>query len=161
MTSFTTNLTTRWTARDQFHRSIRRHRTAIEILRNGSEEKFLFDSNSFRFTFRSFKQDEPMHLEQPSSFDILDFCYSILVGTFDLLRRLTIKNSLQNCLQLNNSICQIIDLFVKHNYGLMNVRKSRCYFFLLLLMTIEMKTLNLFFFSLNIIQFFIFVYIRW
>ena len=71
--------------------------------------------------FRSLKPDESPQLEQPSSFDILDFCYTILLGTFDLLRRLTVKDCLHMCLQLNNSICEIIDLFVKHNYGLMNV----------------------------------------
>lgn len=67
------------------------------------------------------KYDESPQLDPPSSFDILDFCYTILTGTFDLLRRLTLKDCLHTCLQLNNSICQIIDLFVKHNYGLMNV----------------------------------------
>jgi hypothetical protein len=74
---------------------------------------------------RSSKHDESPQFDQPSSFDILDYCYSILIGTFDLLRRLTIKDCLHTCLQLNNSICQIIDLFVKHNYGLMSVGKMR------------------------------------
>ncbi|CAF1556450.1 unnamed protein product, partial [Adineta ricciae] len=78
-------------------------------------------SNGYRHPSQwSLKYDESPQLDPPSSFDILDFCYTILTGTFDLLRRLTLKDCLHTCLQLNNSICQIIDLFVKHNYGLMN-----------------------------------------
>ncbi|CAF3588391.1 unnamed protein product, partial [Adineta steineri] len=78
-------------------------------------------SNGYRYPSQwSLKHDESPQLDQPSSFDILDFCYTILLGTFDLLRRSTLKDCLHICLQLNNSICQIIDLFVKHNYGLMN-----------------------------------------
>jgi hypothetical protein len=73
------------------------------------------------FPRRSLKHDQSPQLDQPSSFDILDYCYAILLGTFDFLRWLTLKDCLHTCLQLNNSICQIIDLFVKHNYGTMNV----------------------------------------
>lgn len=72
---------------------------------------------------RSLKYEETSQVDQPSSFDVLDFCYALLVGTLDLLRRLTLKDCLHTCLQLNNSICHIIDLFVKHNYGTMNVRE--------------------------------------
>jgi hypothetical protein len=79
-------------------------------------------SNGYRHPSQwSLKPDESPQCDQPSSFDILDFCYTILIGTFDLLRRLTVKDCLHICLQLNNSICEIIDLFVKHNYGIMNV----------------------------------------
>lgn len=88
-------------------------------------EFFYCYENSFyyqKYLFRSLKPDESPQFDQPSSFDILDFCYTILLGTFDLLRRLTVKDCLHICLQLNNSICEIIDLFVKHNYGIMNVR---------------------------------------
>ncbi|CAF1083476.1 unnamed protein product [Rotaria sp. Silwood1] len=79
-------------------------------------------SNGYRYPSQwSLKYDEsPQQIEQPSSFDILDYCYAILLGTLDLLRRLTLKDCLHVCLQLNNSICHIIDLFVKHNYGIMN-----------------------------------------
>ncbi|CAF3018794.1 unnamed protein product [Rotaria sp. Silwood2] len=79
-------------------------------------------SNGYRHPSQwSLKYDESSpQLDQPSSFDILDFCYAILLGTLDLLRRLTLKDCLHVCLQLNNSICHIIDLFVKHNYGTMN-----------------------------------------
>lgn len=81
--------------------------------------------NYSMFYFRSLRPDESPQFDQPSSFDILDFCYTILLGTFDLLRRLTVKDCLHICLQLNNSICEIIDLFVKHNYGIMTVFKTK------------------------------------
>ncbi|CAF1410192.1 unnamed protein product [Rotaria magnacalcarata] len=78
-------------------------------------------SNGYRNPSQwSLKYDEPPQVDQPSSFDILDFCYALLIGTLDLLRRLTLKDCLHTCLQLNNSVCHIIDLFVKHNYGTMN-----------------------------------------
>jgi hypothetical protein len=103
---------------DQFLRLIQLHQMVIVIHHNGKNH---FIQISFIYRFRSLKPDESPQSEQPSSFDILDFCYTILIGTFDLLRRLTVKDCLHICLQLNNSICEIIDLFVKHNYGLMNV----------------------------------------
>jgi hypothetical protein len=105
--------------RDQFRLLVQQHQMVIVIHHNGKKSTTTkFDNLIFS---RSLKPDESPQLDPPSSFDILDFCYTILVGTFDLLRRLVVKDCLHICLQLNNSICEIIDLFVKHNYGLMNV----------------------------------------
>lgn len=107
----------------------------------------------FVFVFRSLKPDDSSpQLDPPSSFDILDFCYTILIGTFDFLRRSNLKDSLHVCLQLNNSICEIIDLFVKHNYGIMNVKSS------FEIKNIEISLLSIF--SLNITPFYSIVYIH-
>jgi len=115
---------------DQFLQLVQQHQMVIVIHHNGKIlNNFIIKNLYFS---RSLKPDESPQFDQPSSFDILDFCYTILIGTFDLLRRLTVKDCLHICLQLNNSICEIIDLFVKHNYGIMNVKDKLFFFWFLL-----------------------------
>ncbi|CAF2121093.1 unnamed protein product [Rotaria magnacalcarata] len=43
-------------------------------------------------TSRSLKYDEPPRVAQPSSFDILNICYALLIRTLDLLHRLTLND---------------------------------------------------------------------
>jgi hypothetical protein len=77
---------------DQFLRLIQLHQMVIIIHHNGKNH---FIQISLIYRFRSLKPDELPQFEQPSSFNI-DFCYIILFGTFDLLRRLTVKDYVYN-----------------------------------------------------------------
>ncbi|CAM4847103.1 unnamed protein product, partial [Rotaria magnacalcarata] len=43
-------------------------------------------------TSRSLKYDEPPRVAQPSSFDIFNICYALLIRTLDLLHRLTLND---------------------------------------------------------------------
>ncbi|CAF3489145.1 unnamed protein product, partial [Rotaria socialis] len=43
-------------------------------------------------TFGSLKCDEPVRVDQLSSFDILKICYALLIRTLDLLHRLTLND---------------------------------------------------------------------
>ncbi|CAF0977873.1 unnamed protein product, partial [Didymodactylos carnosus] len=63
------------------------------------------------------ERNESLEEQQQTQYDIIEFCYSILINTFDLLRRLTNKDHLCYCLQLNNFACQIITIHIQHNYG--------------------------------------------
>ncbi|CAF4840817.1 unnamed protein product [Rotaria socialis] len=43
-------------------------------------------------TFGSLKCDEPVRVDQLSSFDILKICYALIIRTLDLLHQLTLND---------------------------------------------------------------------
>jgi hypothetical protein len=153
--------TIRWIVLDRCHRLIRQFPMDIVIPFNGrlwlDRTKSIVLSRWIVFYCRTLKYNDTFENDQPSSFDILDFSYSILLATFDLLRRLTIKDCLHTCLQLNNSVCQIIDLYIKHNYGNMNVMYNIHVYLSTQSFIEQTRDIS----SWNSIRFFSIVYIHW